>query len=126
MAPQVVRNGRYSTNHDAATCMSLAQVALARRGAEIVTNANSVTATGGSPSKYRLVGSRSRRSSQFMPWRAELLVTPTSAQQCTVALSLVSNQGWYLYQGKPTRAKWERLLDSIRDEVLGALGSTPT
>ena len=61
-----------------------------------------------------------------MPWRADVLMTEGAQSGCTLTLSLISDQGWYLYQGASTRRKWLSLLSSIQDdEVVIALQAHP-
>jgi hypothetical protein len=125
VAGQIVATGTFSTGHDLTESLALAEAALARRGARISTQPNSLLATGGHRLAYRLIGSRSARYRELMPWRAELRFTGGSPTDCRVRVSIVSNQGWYAYQGEPTRKKWEGLLASIQEDIVAELGALP-
>jgi hypothetical protein len=125
VAGQVAVTGIFSTGHDLTESLALAKVALARRGAKVTIQPDALVATGGRRIAYRLIGSRSARFREFMPWRAELRFTRESPTGCRVHVSIASKQGWYAYQGEPTRKKWERLLASIQEDVVAELGALP-
>jgi tetratricopeptide (TPR) repeat protein len=106
-----------STPCSAPDALARARAVLDRYGAKVRSTDRDLIATGGSRVMYRIMGSRSPKAEQLMPWLATLSVSEAEPGRSAFRLTVKSNQGFYAYQGTPTQAKWERLLARIVDEV---------
>jgi hypothetical protein len=106
-----------STPCSAPDALARARAVLDRYGAKVRSTDRDLIATGGSRVMYRIMGSRSPKAEQLMPWLATLSVSEAEPGRSAFRLTVKSNQGFYAYQGTPTQAKWERLLSRIVDEV---------
>jgi hypothetical protein len=113
----VVVESSGSTPCSAPDALARARAVLDRYGAKVRSTDRDLIATGGSRVMYRIMGSRSPKAEQLMPWLATLSVSEAEPGTSAFRLTVKSNQGFYAYQGTPTQAKWERLLSRIVDEV---------
>ena len=82
-----------------------------------------VLASGGSAWKYRLAGSRSKAHQLLMPWLAEVNFLETGSGDTSVDAWFRANQGWFVYQGAPTRQRWDAFLRKLCASVVASTGT---
>jgi hypothetical protein len=91
--------------------------ALAWRRARVTCTEDGLQADGGHRIAYRIIGSRSKNYARWTPWSAEVRVSPADPGGSAVRIHLATNQGYYAYQGEPTRLKWTASLNDVVTEL---------